>query len=116
MLLWVSARGYFSVYRLVRMLKSEEKTIILTPYFIFSIRGTTRTLKAALIIRQLGARRNFFQDVISNQTVVCSIIEIQCNGTMQQKVPLRKFATCAKMIVKTTLPCRRVKNGFQFIQ
>ena len=85
MLTWVSAHGYFSVYRLVRMLKSEEKTIILTPYFIFSIRGTTRTLKAALIIRQLGARRNFFQDVISNQTVVCSIIEIQCNRKFQSE-------------------------------
>lgn len=81
--------GTFPFIVWVRMLKSEEKTIILTPYFIFSIRGTTRTLKAALTIRQLGARRIFFQDVISNQTVVCSIIEIQCNGTMQQEVPVR---------------------------
>lgn len=117
MLTWVSARGYFSVYRLGSHVEVWRKNYHSYTLLHFLYKRYHKNTEGSTNNTTARCSAKFFPRcyIESNSSL------LHHRNTMQrynatESSSQRKFATCAKMIVKTTLPCRRVRNGFQFIQ
>ena len=117
MLTWVSARGYFSVYRLGSHVEVWRKNYHSYTLLHFLYKRYHKNTEGSTNNTTARCSENFFPRcyIESNSSLLHYRNTMQRNNATESSSQ-RESATCAKMIVKTTLPCRRVKNGFQFIQ